>query len=123
MSRPAVLGEVKTLGGLELQVLAVGFVKLLGNEQLLHRDRLLRNGPAVAAQVGDAVLVAFDPFGIDGCGSGRIPPSRQDGPGHQNAAHHRGGHRYRGDSALADLGGKNKHSATLPSQYAGIVSI
>ena len=112
----AVVGQIEALAGLEFQVLAVGLVELLGDDQLLHGDGVAGDRPAVTLQIGDPVLVGADSLGADRSGGRRAPPPQQPGGRHQYAADHGGSRRDGCNSALADLGGDDEHSATLPSE-------
>ena len=112
----AVVGQIEALAGLEFQVLAVGLIELLGDDQLLHGDGVAGDRPAVALQIGDPILVGADSLGADRSGGRRAPPPQQPGGRHQYAADHGGSRRDGYNSALADLGGDDEHSATLPSE-------
>lgn len=55
-----VLGEVKPLVRLKLEIAGIALVKFLGDEQLLGGDGLGGCLPAQAAEIGQAVVVVLD---------------------------------------------------------------
>jgi hypothetical protein len=75
-----ILFKIKTLLGLQGEVFLIALVHLRGDEQLLYSDGFRGNFPAIGTEIGDAVLVGGDPFGI-GCGGGGGLPygGEQDG--------------------------------------------
>ena len=109
----AVVGQIEALAGLEFQVLAVGLVELLGDDQLLHGDGVAGDRPAVTLQIGDPVLVGADSLGADRSGGRRAPPPQQPGGRHQYAADHGGSRRDGYNSALADLGGDDEQEEPM----------
>ena len=110
-----VLGQVKALTALELQVLGVAVIEGLRNELFLYSRGLLGDLPPIALQICDPILIGFDAGGTDHAGDRRIPAAQTCRSQQDPADYHSsGGHsQYR---PFTDPGGNNKHSATPLSQ-------